>query len=589
MGKKNNLDISKITTGVAGFDDLFYGGFRLPGWRDGDKGRNGICIVIYGDRGISKSDLAMQIMRGVDEYFSRLYGENNRMTPMYKTLNHQESELKKKYIGLEVGSMIDNIKLPDVKTNTDHFCKICSFFPKIREVLSCVSTCPQNVQKCGSDEMTSCPICKLIRHEIINYSDRSQSLHWTFGDISDSNNLLDHLKDDIIDIEGVFCQTNEEVNSTNYQSIAHKKFKNFQKEISDKADNASDSADRTNVNFAWSSYVIEGFTSFNDDELLRLPFSDLIIKMRRTSAVSILVLDERGGKLHLNADIIIHMRKNMDVAAQYTYYELQIEKSDLQQHVHGWHKYRKLRNLSVKIYPSIHSLLAKRFSSDNAILRMERDNMRYPQSLLNRFQNNCARQTENEPVNFVDVINNVMGEGSNSVLTHSPENTKCEIELIDELAYKGIFKSIFQQAFLNSTTIAVFLLGKTEQYFRKQIQSLGLSKNALMNIHYWETSIGCIWAEEYTSIIKDYIFRWKKLSKHNNLHVIIDDLANLNLYPLMNRERLFIPAIANICKSASAYQGFEGNNRGISIQLSFVCTDENTPQYKIINQIVNNQ
>ena len=589
MGKKNNLDISKITTGVAGFDDLFYGGFRLPGWRDGDKGRNGICIVIYGDRGISKSDLAMQIMRGVDEYFSRLYGENNRMTPMYKTLNHQESELKKKYIGLEVGSMIDNIKLPDVKTKTDHFCKICSFFPKIREVLSCVSTCPQNVQKCGSDEMTSCPICKLIRHEIINYSDRSQSLHWTFGDISDSNNLLDHLKDDIIDIEGVFCQTNEEVNSTNYQSIAHKKFKNFQKEISDKADNASDSADRTNVNFAWSSYVIEGFTSFNDDELLRLPFSDLIIKMRRTSAVSILVLDERGEKLHLNADIIIHMRKNTDVAAQYTYYELQIEKSDLQQHVHGWHKYRKLRNLSVKIYPSIHSLLAKRFSSDNAILRMERDNMRYPQSLLNRFQNNCARQTENEPVNFVDVINNVMGGNSNCVLTHSPENTKCEIELIDELAYKGIFKSIFQQAFLNSTTIAVFLLGKTEQYFRNQIQSLGLSKNALMNIHYWETSIGCIWAEEYTSIIKDYIFRWKKLSKHNNLHVIIDDLANLNLYPLMNRERLFIPAIANICKSASAYQGFEGNNRGISIQLSLVCTDENTPQYKIINQIVNNQ
>lgn len=63
----NILDISKIRTGVPGFDDLFYGGLRLPGWKE-TNGRDGICIVIYGDRGISKSDLAMQIMRGVNDY-----------------------------------------------------------------------------------------------------------------------------------------------------------------------------------------------------------------------------------------------------------------------------------------------------------------------------------------------------------------------------------------------------------------------------------------------------------------------------------------------------------------------------------------
>ena len=79
------------------------------------------------------------------------------------------------------------------------------------------------------------------------------------------------------------------------------------------------------------------------------------------------------------------------------------------------------------------------------------------------------------------------------------------------------------------------------------------------------------------------------MSKQKNLHVVIDDIANINLYPLMNRERLFIPVVANICKNSSMLQGFDENDRGVNIQLSLVCTDKEIPQYKQINQIVNNQ
>ena len=98
MANDKTLNISKISTGVPGFDDLFYGGLRLPGWKNDGNIRDGICIVIYGDRGISKSDLAMQIMRGVDEYFQKLYGKDSKMSPRYRTLNHRESELRKKYV-----------------------------------------------------------------------------------------------------------------------------------------------------------------------------------------------------------------------------------------------------------------------------------------------------------------------------------------------------------------------------------------------------------------------------------------------------------------------------------------------------------
>ena len=513
----NILDTSKIRTGVPGFDDLFYGGLRLPGWKEKDR-RDGICIVIYGDRGISKSDFAMQIMRGVDDYFKSIYGGDSKMMPKYQTLNLRESELRKKYIGLEIGGMIDDIKLPDVKPDAVHICKLCQYFPNIRERLNeMVSTCPPNIQVCGEEEIKNCLICKLLRHEIINYSDRSQSLHWTYGDNSDSTNLLDNLKEDVINTDDIFEERrNEDIPSSNYQSIAYRRFKDFQKEISKAAEELSKPSNQArgnnDVSFKWSSYVIEGFTAFRDDELQRLPFTDLILKMRKTSAVSILVLDERGEGSHLNADIIIHMRYNTDVVAKYTYYELQVVKSDLQQHVHGWHKYRKLRDLSVKIYPSMHSLLTRRFSSDNAVLRLGQDNMRYPQSLLHRFQNNCARCKEEEPIEFASIVNTVLSEKTGVLNPYSSDNTACTIELVDDQSYQCLYDTIRRQTSEEDSTVAVFLLGKTEQHFRRFIQSQNFSKPSLMNLHYWETSLGCIWAEEYTSIIKDYVYRWKKMS-----------------------------------------------------------------------------
>ena len=589
----NELDISKIRTGVPGFDDLFYGGLRLPGWKEKNH-RDGICIVIYGDRGISKSDLAMQIMRGVNEYFAKLYGPENRMAPKYQTLNHRESELKKKYIGLEVVGMIDDIKLPDVKPGSIHACRLCHYFPNLRVRLNgLVSTCTPQLQTCGVEEIKKCLICKLLRHEIVNYSDRSQSIHWTYGDVSDSKNLLDNLKDDVIDTGDIFEKDkDEDVSSNNYQSIPYRRFKFFQKQVSTAAeelDRRVNQSDTIGTDFKWSSYVIEGFTAFRDDELLRLPFTDLILKLRKTSAVSILVLDERGDRPHLNADIIIHMRYNTDIQAKYTYYELLIEKSDLQQHVHGWHKYRIMRDLSVKIYPSMHSLLTRRFSSDNAVLRLEQDNMRYPQSLLHCFQNKCARFGDEDPINFANIIKDAINDKSNKAIPYSSDNNKCKIELVDEQSYQELYTSIKHQTSNDNTTVAVFLLGKTEQHFRQFIQNHNFTESELKNLHYWETSLGCIWAEEYTSIIKEYIYRWKSLSKHRFLHIVIDDIANINLYPLIYRERLFIPVIANICKNASILQGYDENKRGISIQVSLVCTNNDIPQYKIIEQIVINQ
>lgn len=594
MDNNKILDISKIKTGVPGFDDLFYGGLRLPGWKGGDSSRDGICIVIYGDRGISKSDLAMQIMRGVDEFLGKYYKTKNKLTPRYRTLNHRESELRKKYLGLEVGNMVNNIKLPNCDDECSCTCKLCSYFPDIREAVGGMPSVIPNNGTCGNEEIKNCYICKLLRHEIINYSDRSQSMHWTYGNTSDTDNLIANLDVKSIETGDIFDKDNTDTISSDYASIAYRQFKKFQEEISQKIDSDNNQADGDrdkdkDNDFAWSSYVIEGFTAFRQDELERLPFTDLILKLRKTSAVSILVFDERGAKLHLNADILIHMQYNTDEIAKYMYYQLEIVKSDLQQHVHGWHKYRKLRDLSVKIYPSMHSLLTRRFSSDNAVLRLEQDNMRYPQSLLNRFRYNCALHDGKVSEHAAKTIKSAIEDNHDRMVVYSPSNSTVKVQLIDSDKYKALYDDIAHETLNDDTTIAVFLLGKTEQYFRRIVSDYGLSENALRNVHYWETGIGCIWAEEYTSIIKDYIYRWKKRSGHTNLHIVIDDYANINLFPLMNKEPLLAPALVNICKNASMCQGFDENDRGIQIILSFVCTNPDIPQNRVIQQLVNNQ
>ena len=148
---KFDLKISKIATGVPGFDDLFFGGLRLPDFKE-DKEREGICIVIYGERGVSKSDLAMQIMRGVDE-FLRTKTDTNSLRSRYTTLNHRESELKKKYVGFEVSKVVDDIKFgmaSNESKKTD--CRLCEYFPDLKEAFkSIIST------DCIRSEYNNCP------------------------------------------------------------------------------------------------------------------------------------------------------------------------------------------------------------------------------------------------------------------------------------------------------------------------------------------------------------------------------------------------------------------------------------------------
>lgn len=105
--------------------------------------------------------------------------------------------------------------------------------------------------------------------------------------------------------------------------------------------------------------VIDGFSQFDDEHLKNLQFSHLHKVARKMARVTILVLDEREEAL-CDGDVIIQLRKNEDVHQEYTYHELQIVKSSFQDVANGWHQY-KVQPDGIKVFPSIHFLLSKRY------------------------------------------------------------------------------------------------------------------------------------------------------------------------------------------------------------------------------------
>lgn len=589
---KKDLSLAKIKTGVPGFDDLFYGGLRLPN----NEQQDGLCIVIYGERGVSKSDFALQIMRGVDRYFKTNPNAGMVLSPRFCSLTHRESELEKHYRGAEVVDMIDFIKAPEKSVEPASVCRLCSCFKDLVTMQELSPVRLEGQEGCGPETIKECAICKQIRHGVIVYNSRSQSLHWNVGGMSDEDNFLSFLPKDAIDTTGIFEKQKEDDKRDQeewYEKTPLQVLNDFREEVFGIVRNREKAAisaqqGETERHFTWSTCVIEGFTAFSDDDLTRLPFADLIRLLRKTSAVSILVFDERGADLHLNADILLHMTKSEDPKSAYQFQQMHIVKSDCQPHVRGWHKYRTVYGMKVIVYPSIPYLLMPRFEIDNAVPQLEHESLFYPQSLLHKFQFEYVREQAQENANerAKQVLKRILSSKEGAGEPFDKGNLQTSVALVeDETPYDQLYNQIREQVSSGETTVVVFLLGKTEQSFRQFISDWQYSREALRNIHCWEATSAYVWPEMFASVVKQYISRWKRNSQQHHLHIVIDDFANIGLYPLMRNEPLLPYALANICRNATVQRGFEGNDRGVRITLSMVCRSKRSAYYQTLCQL----
>lgn len=182
-----------------------------------------------------------------------------------------------------------------------------------------------------------------------------------------------------------------------------------------------------------------------------------------------------------------------------------------------------------------------------------------------------------------NVINNILGSCNDRGIVYAEENSPYKFHLVDnDNDYETLFDHVAESAHRNDTTIAFFLLGKTKQNFRRRLSTYHLASFDLENIRYWELALGCIFTEEFVSIVREYINRWIARSEHHTLHLVFDDFANINLFPLMERERQLISTIANVCKNSVICRGYENNTRGVNLKITFVCFDKTSNTYSKI-------
>ena len=547
----------KISTGISGLDDLFYGGLRLPNPEE----ETGICIAIYGNRGISKQDIAMQIMYGVSR--------DQHSTCRYFDINRDLNDMKTRYYGLHIGRMIQQIRQSN--SVEPHQCELCRHFDlKILEKDHVhFSIWDKNSDwkieesqkvKCYNKDQKEvyCDLCKLIRHEIINYNDRTGCLHWTIGDSSDeSNKFADGKKIADECFPSVFNKIRDFENRTPIQ-----KYNIIYQEIKELPNNDL------------GSIVIGGFTAIGD-ELYKLQYNALIDELRKKAKVSIIVFDERGKDLHLNTDILIEMRVREDEHTHYIHHELRVAKSDLQRHVYGWHHYKKLRDLSIEVYPNVHALMSHRFASTYALNRLERDSLRFPQTLLQKFQDKASNIRDNRDNNMKELLSIVSELKKDCSETHSYNHLTIDHENISVLCKK----------LKQDETMLALLFGKNEHCFYNVIEK-SINKENLRNIHCWSVRPSDILPEEILGVIKQYVNHWwNNTTKKSTLHIYIDDFAQFWLYPLLYREQNFLPALFSICNEVRYDRDFRQKFVEHQIVLHLIDSDNGYPQLRHIEQL----
>lgn len=579
--QRENKYLSKIGTGVAGLDELFYDGFRLPNPKQPNVDMNGIVLVIYGERGTAKNSLAMQIMRGVHSSLVSKEIHTNAERPLYCTLRHRIEEVERVYRSQVVMEAIDAIKLPKATGS----CKLCDLFDVPEEEKK---QCERIKKLKNRENIEECRFVEMIRSEIGVFNPRLESLHINGPDSSNENNYYKGVKESSIIIEEVskprqyvekaecsFLKIKTEQGYLPDALMVFNEAKNIikaeRKELENKA-KEMESQKKDGPVFGRSSVLIEGFSILDESVLKRIPYNDLIDDLRKLSAVSILVFDEEYSNLEIKADIVINMRITEDKEFRYQYRDLHIEKSDLQPRIRGWHRYSTNHDTLVRVYPNMWTLLSNRFSKENAVSRMWQSEMYHSKSLcsfgMSQIQEGEIRIDNSIYENIVETygfLRKKWHKKARQKHTYDERYSKIHVNNVN---------SMYHIINDDKTRVLYVLVGKTCQSVRKEISELRINDKYLYKINFWPVDSAFLWPEVFISIIQQYIKLWAQNGKENHLHIIVDNIAYINHYPFLDREKMLVPAMVNVCNKIVGVTGYVNESRSIDIELTFVCSED---------------
>lgn len=432
--------MEKVRTQIPGLDLLLHGGMQLytntENCQETVKNNrsekqpepDSLVIVIKGAKGVYKTTLAMQLMQGLTVSMKCYNQRPGNGKALFYSINKDKNDLNDSYLDMIIGQFLKRVvsdyRKERFASNTD-----CDDI-KDRNVIDGILDFLFDFENRSRDNMTQFKasqrfgyvlpnIARMVCEGIVNYSQRTNSLHFVRNYLGDDNmNLVATRSHDSIEKYWAKLHDgkNELVRTSKAQiaeyfvnSLINLKFNGFEKDEYDtnrinptspidkyqaiendlynkwyqecrkkdlrKAENSEkrqDEKSESNLHDVcrchidsqpYDCIVIDGFSQLQDSELNDLPYGYLTENLRRLAKITILVFDEREGA-RCDGDIVIEMKEDYDNDESYMYHQLRIAKSIFQTVVLGWHQYKK-RDFGIEIFPSQHMQLSKRYYIQN--------------------------------------------------------------------------------------------------------------------------------------------------------------------------------------------------------------------------------
>lgn len=172
----------KIPTGLNGLDELLYGGIRIDRGLNNEQEinaiDNGIIIMIYGESGVHKTLLAMQILHGLGKGIikEKQGNENPRIEPSrFYSLNKNETHLQDMYLDFLICKQQKQIINDFLSINSEKF-----------KELSNDDAWGKKIFKKTEGENSQNIVYRIAKREL-HYNSRTNALHYRKDGENDNN------------------------------------------------------------------------------------------------------------------------------------------------------------------------------------------------------------------------------------------------------------------------------------------------------------------------------------------------------------------------------------------------------------------
>lgn len=563
-----NTDYSKISTGIPGLNDLFYGGMELS-----DQKRT-LIIIKGGDR-TEKTLLGLQLLYNLGLDLNRKLSYPYK--PLFISTVHNRQFLEDLLLDVVIASCSRRMTVNWVQNKGSRNMAFTETFFNTDKIRGSLRN-DGEIQKSNLPAESDTLICK----DIIHYSNRTNALHIkTLSGDDDNDNMLYMRKYDSLgeyyrkDGSEVFDAVNASLGAQCID-ISIRNVDPINILNSDNPLVAIEMDKDTQADYRLVKSLAESLKARteNNTSAATLP-----------KGAAVLILDDGVRIPEDVADIVICLENTYPQG--YMIQRMSVEKSNDQSSILGWHQYKR-RDYGIEVYPSLHKIFQKRRYLQRALMythssiisdtfqqyleysiKQKHTVLRYSgyesteQYLKALSPHDVTEYTSDEILSRILLYkkaNDTLGDGqikTNNEILYGYRSGVTAI-IGNPNTYKRFltFGSMFSSAIRDEHTL-ILLLNKEDSVIRRRLscpaclrrnESRKRCKACYEHIHFMNMCIGCITPDEFIYYLIQQIDTpfgdGKKIRR-----IIFDDLQIIDFcFPMLRESPLFLSALMSVCR-----------------------------------------